>query len=59
MRGVPGDYFDLRASFDVGALPATWPVLATVRNQWGAVPFLDAQALTNKMRYYRTERSGP
>jgi len=28
-------------------------------NTYGVVPFLDTQALTNKLRFYRTQRVGP
>ena len=36
------------------ATPLTsWPVLSTITNQYGVVPFLDSAALTNRIQLYR------
>jgi hypothetical protein len=57
--GAVGDQFSIRASPDVSAPAESWSLLGTVTNQWGVVDFLDPQALTNRLRFYRAQRVGP
>jgi hypothetical protein len=57
--GVVGDQFSVKGSTNVAASLASWPSLGTVTNSYGVVPFVDPQALTNRMRFYRAQRTGP
>jgi len=57
--GVVGDQFSIKCSTNVAASFASWPSLGTVTNTYGVVPFVDSQALTNRMRFYRAQRTGP
>jgi hypothetical protein len=54
-----GAQFNVKCSTNVAASLASWQSLGTVTNTWGVVPFLDSQALTNPMRFYRAQRTGP
>jgi hypothetical protein len=57
--GVVGDQFSVKCSTNTAASLASWQSLGTVTNTYGVVPFLDSQALTNRMRFYRAQRTGP
>src|ERR1039457_3957030 len=57
VAGVVGDQFSVNGSTNVAASLASWPSLGTVTNTYGVVPFLDSQALTNRMRFYRAQRT--
>ena len=57
--GVVGDQYSVKYSTNVAASLASWQSLGTVTNTWGVATFLDSQALTNKMRFYRLQRVGP
>ncbi len=51
--GVAGDRYAVKSSANVAAPSASWLDLGTVTNTYGVVPFTDAQALTNGIRFYR------
>lgn len=36
-----------------------WTILGTMTNELGVVDFLDPEALTNPLRFYRAQRAGP
>jgi hypothetical protein len=57
--GVVGDQFSVKCTNNVATSNAFWQSLGTVTNTWGVATFLDSQALTNKMRFYRAQRVGP
>jgi hypothetical protein len=57
--GVVGDQFSVKCSTNVTASLASWLPLGTVTNSYGVVPFVDSQALTNRIRFYRAQRTGP
>jgi hypothetical protein len=57
--GVVGDQFSVKCSTNPAASLASWPSLGTVTNTWGVATFLDSQALTNRLRFYRVQRTGP
>jgi hypothetical protein len=57
--GVVGDQFSVKCTNNVAASMSNWPSLGTVTNTWGVATFLDSQALTNRMRFYRAQRTGP
>ena len=57
--GVVGDQFSVKGSTNAAASLASWQSLGTMTNTWGVVTFLDSQALTNRMRFYRAQRTGP
>ena len=56
--GVVGDYYSIKCSTNVAASLASWPLLGTVTNTYGVVPFVDTQALTNKRMFYRAQKLG-
>ncbi|PWU14436.1 MAG: hypothetical protein C5B50_17195, partial [Verrucomicrobia bacterium] len=58
LAGVVGDYFNIKSSSNAAAPFASWPLLSTVTNTYGVIPILDAQALTNKVRFYRAQKLG-
>ncbi len=53
--GNAGDWLKVYASQNL----STWASLGTATNTYAVVPFLDSQALTNRMRFYRAQRTGP
>ena len=57
--GVVGDQFNIKYSANPAASLASWGSLGTVTNHYGVVPFLDSQALTNRLRFYRAQKVGP
>ncbi len=57
--GVVGDQFSVKYATEVTSPFAAWTSLGIITNQYGVVPFLDPQALTNEHRYYRLQRVGP
>jgi hypothetical protein len=57
--GVVGDQLRTRCSINPAASFASWQSLGTVTNTLGVVTFLDSQALTNPMCFYRVQRIGP
>ncbi len=57
--GTVGDQFSVKCSTDVAAPFASWVSLGTITNQYGVVPFLDPQALTNQRGFYRLQKTGP
>ena len=57
--GVVGDQFSIKCSANATAPLSSWVPLGTITNQYGVVPFVDPQALTNRMRFYRAQRTGP
>ena len=57
--GVVGDQFSVKCSTNTTASLASWQALGTVTNTYGVVPFIDSQLLTNRMRFYRAQRTGP
>jgi regulation of enolase protein 1 (concanavalin A-like superfamily) len=57
--GVAGDQFSIKYSTNAAASLDSWQSLGSVTNSYGVVPFLDSQALTNRMRFYRAQRTGP
>jgi|ERR1039458_10133297 hypothetical protein len=57
--GVVGDQFIVKCSTNAAASLASWQALGAVTNSYGVVPFIDPQALTNRMRFYRAQRTGP
>jgi hypothetical protein len=57
--GVVGDQFNIKCSTNAAASFASWQLLGGVTNTYGVVPFIDPQALTNRMRFYRAQRTGP
>ena len=57
--GVVGDYFSIKGSTNVATPLASWSQVATVTNTYGVVPFIDPQALTRPVRFYRAQRIGP
>ena len=57
--GVVGDQFSVKCSTNTTASLASWQALGTVTNTYGVVPFIDSQPLTNRMRFYRAQRTGP
>jgi hypothetical protein len=57
--GVVGDQYSVKCSSNAAVSLASWQSLGTVTNTWGVATFLDSQALTNKMRFYRLQRVGP
>ena len=57
--GMVGEACNIEVSPTVGNSLASWPVLGTVTNVYGVAPFLDAQALTNGMRFYRAQQTSP
>jgi hypothetical protein len=57
--GVVGDQFSIKCSTNAAASLASWPSLGMVTNTWGVATFVDSQALTNRMRFYRVQRTGP
>ena len=59
LGGAVGDYFTIKGSTNVTTPVASWSQLATVTNIYGVVPFIDSQALTNPVRFYRAQRIGP
>ena len=54
-----GDQYSINYSTNVAASLASWQSLGTVTNTWGVATYLDSQALTNRMRFYRAQRTGP
>ena len=52
--GEVGDQFSVKCSTNPAASFASWQSLGIVTNTYGVVPFLDPQALTNQVRFYRT-----
>jgi hypothetical protein len=57
--GVVGDQFSVNWSTNAAASLASWQSLGAVTNTYGVVPFIDPQALTNPVRFYRLQRVGP
>jgi len=57
--GVVGDQFSVKCSTNSAAGLASWQALGTVTNTCGVVSFLDTQAPTNQMRFYRVQKVGP
>ena len=57
--GVVGDQYSIKYSTNTAASLASWQSLGSVTNTWGVATFLDSQALTNRMRFYRAQRTGP
>jgi hypothetical protein len=57
--GGLSDQFSIKWSANVAAPLASWVSLGSVTNQYGVVPFLDPQAVTNTKRFYRAQRIGP
>jgi hypothetical protein len=57
--GGVGEQYSVKCSTNVATSLASWPSLGTVTNTWGMATFLDSQALTNGMRFYRAQRPGP
>ena len=57
--GTVGEAYNIKGSSNVITPVASWPVLQTVTNTYGVVPFLDSQALTNGRRFYRAQKIGP
>jgi hypothetical protein len=53
LTGKPGDHYTVRATSDLLAPSASWEVLGTLTNRWGAVDFLDSEALSQPLRFYR------
>jgi hypothetical protein len=56
LGGTVGDYFGVRGSTNVTAPVASWSPLGMVTNTYGVVPFVDVQALTNSLQFYRASR---
>jgi hypothetical protein len=57
--GVVGDQFSIISSPSATASLSTWQSVGTVTNTYGVVPFLDPQALSTGMRFYRAKKVGP
>ena len=53
--GTVGDHYAVKSSTNVAAPFASWVSLGRITNQYGVVPFLDSGALTNRLRFYKTE----
>ena len=47
------------ATPNIGTPFATWSILGTATNHWGAMPYLDSGALVNPRRFYGVEKVGP
>jgi len=59
LGGVVGEYDNIKATTNLAMPYSSWTSLATVTNSYGVVPILDAGALTNNIRYYRAQKTGP
>jgi len=59
VAGTVGEQFSVKATPDPTVPSAAWMTLGFITNQFGVVPFLDPQALTNQHRYYRLQKVGP
>ena len=59
VAGTLGDQFNVKYTTNIATPFASWNSLGVITNQFGVVPFLDPQALTNQHRYYRLQKSGP
>jgi len=59
LAGVVGDYYSIKGSTSITTPLASWSQVATVTNTYGVVPFIDPQALTTPVRFYRAQRIGP
>ena len=59
LGGVVGEYDNIKATSNLASLFANWPSFVTVTNTYGVVPILDPGALTNHMRFYRAQKTGP
>jgi hypothetical protein len=57
--GAVGHRYMIVASDDVTTPADAWLSLGTVTNTYGVVTFLDPQALTNPVRFYRLQGLGP
>ena len=57
LGGVVGDYFSIKCSTNITTPVASWSQLANLTNTYGVLPFVDPQALTNPVRFYRVQRS--
>ncbi len=51
--GDVGDRYDIKSSSSVATPLASWPVVGSITNQYGVVPFLDPAALSNGIQFYR------
>jgi len=58
-EGAVGDKFNVKYTTNVITPLASWTSLGIITNQYGVVPFLDPQALTNPHRYYRLQKVAP
>ncbi len=54
-----GDRLKIKYSANADAFAAAWLTVGTVTNHWGVVDFLDHQALTNRLRFYRVQTVEP
>jgi hypothetical protein len=59
LDGTAGDWLAIKCSANVAASFGSWLSLGNVTNTYGVTPFLDTQAQTNILRFYRTQRIGP
>ena len=59
VAGQVGDQFNVKCTTNLAMPYASWTSLGFITNQYGVVPFLDPQALTNQHRYYRLQKVGP
>jgi hypothetical protein len=57
--GVVGDQYSVKCSTNAAGSLASWQSLGPVTNTYGVVPFVDPEALTNQIRFYRVQRTGP
>jgi len=53
VAGTVGARYDIKSSPNVLTPLASWPVVGTIINQYGVVPFLDAVAPANGVQFYR------
>jgi hypothetical protein len=51
--GAVGDRYQMQSSASLAVPFASWPVIGTITNQYGVVPFLDPAALSNGIQFYR------
>jgi hypothetical protein len=59
VAGSVGDQFSVNYTTNLATPYPLWSSLDFITNQYGVVPFLDSQALTNQQRYYRRQQVGP
>jgi hypothetical protein len=59
LGGVVGEYDSIKGTTNLTTSFGNWSTIVTVTNSYGVVPILDPGALTNQMKYYRAQKTGP